>query len=308
MDETVQSEETALEQSNVPQEAPETDSTEGGFDQDTQGQSELGQAAQQEAQEHFLAGSTLDPTKLPPEMQPIFKRMQGAYTKKMQDAAALREKASVVDRFYQDRDYAFQTLAQWAAQNGYQIAPVGQLQQQQRQAQQAPAADQITEAIKAKLPPELQWMADSQAPAIQAAVQQMLAPVVQQLAQSQQAQSRQYAEREWDKLAAELSEKAPGWEQHEEDMCELLDFLTSNNMSHPRYGSKHQILYDLVTKNAAAQADVTRRMNQAVKNRPSSGVSTRNATSNFQDRIRSAKSAQDAFRLAVQAAEQASGR
>ena len=278
----------------------------GGFDQDAQ--ETTIPTPQQAQQDSFLAGATLDPTKLPPEIQPIFKKMQGAYTKKMQEAARWREQADIVDRFNNDRDFGFQTVAQWAARNGFSLAPVGAGQNQQPRAQQGyqrPGAPDpnIVEAIKANLPPELQWMAEAQAPAIQQAVQQMLAPLAAQLTQSQQSATRQVMEREWDDLASQLSDVAPGWEEHEGEMSELLGFLQGSTMKHPKYGSKHQLLYNLVTGNAAATAQVTRRMQQAATNRPSSGMTTGRTTSNLADRIRSAKSSNDAFKLAALAAE-----
>ena len=226
----------------------------GGFDQDAQETTipTPQQAQQGDGTPSFLAGATLDPTKLPPEIQPIFKKMQGAYTKKMQEAARWREQADIVDRFNNDRDFGFQTVAQWAARNGFSLAPVGAGQNQQPRAQQGyqrPGAPDpnIVEAIKANLPPELQWMAEAQAPAIQQAVQQMLAPLAQQLTQSQQSATRQVMEREWDDLASQLSDVAPGWEEHEGEMSELLGFLQGSTMKHPKYGSKHQLLYNLVT-------------------------------------------------------------
>ena len=275
----------------------------GGFDQNAEGAIPAAQPAQQE--QTFLAGATLDPTKLPPEIQPIFKKMQGAYTKRMQEAAEWKRQAEIVDRFRNDKDFGFQTVAQWAVQNGYSIAPVGQPHPQAQPTQQQPGQPdpQIVEAFKKNLPPELQWMAESTAPALQAAVQSLLAPVVQQLQKTQQDTNRQVMEREWDTLAEELSNVAPGWEEHEPEMSELLDFLQGAQMKHPKYGSKHQLLYNLVTGNAAATAQVTRRMQQAATNRPASGMTTGRTTNNLQDRIRQAKSSQDAFRLAAQAAE-----
>lgn len=261
-------------------------------------------AAQQAAtpeQQTFLEGSTLDPRQLPPEIQPIWKRMQSAYTKKMQEIAAVRDQAQIVERFYNDRDFAFQTVAQWAAQNGFAVQPVGAQQHQQAQQQVQPQGDMpagLVEQVKASLPPELQWMAESQAKAQWAAAQMLLKPLVQQTQQQQ----RQAVEQEWDKLAEELTQQAPGWEEHEGEMTELYDFLQSQKLSHPKFGSKHQLLYNLVTSNAAATAQVAKRMTQAAKNRPSSGITTGKTASNLMDRVRQAKTSQDAFRLAAQAA------
>ena len=278
---------------------------ESGLDTNAEGAIQAPEAgAQQELgdQATFLNGTpNLDPSKLPPDLQPIFKKMQGAYTRKMQDIARVREQAEVVERFYNDRNFAFQTLAQWAAQNGYQIAPVGQQIAQQQQ-MQAGQTSPIAEALKKNLPQELQWMAESQAPAIEAAVKNLLSPVVQQLAQHTQTTQQAARESEWDRHAAELSNVAPGWEEHEQEMSEWYDFLTSPAMNHPKLGSKLQVLYNLVTGNAATTAKVVKDMQRAAKNRPSSSSTTGRTASNIQDRVRGAKSSQDAFALAAQAA------
>src|SRR5690349_19928608 len=116
-----------------------------------------GTQVQEQAQEEtFLDGDgNLDPRKLDAALQPIFKRMQAAYTKRMQGVAEIREKAAVVDRFYNDANFAHQTLAQWATQNGYTLTPVGGQQQPQQQRQggngQAPAF--LVEQFKANLQP-----------------------------------------------------------------------------------------------------------------------------------------------------------
>lgn len=279
------------------------ENAQGGFDQDAEGAIPQEQQAQAEAT--FLENANLDPRKLPQELQPIFKKMQGAYTKRMQNAAEWQRSHEVVQRFYTDRDFGYQTSAQWAAQNGFQLVPVGQLQQAQQSYQpQRPGQPdpQLVDVVKQNLPEELQWMAESQAPAIQQAVAKMLAPVVQALQQTHQSTAEKFASDEWDRYAEELSNVAPGWEEHENEMMELYDFLESSRMNHPKFGSKHQILYDLVTKNAASTAQVAKRFTAAAKNRPATGNGTGRTTSNIQDRIRNAKSNQDAFRLAAQAA------
>jgi len=296
-----ENEQIAQQETAPAEEQPSLDTAQGdqgGLDQNAEGA--IPQAAQED---HFLQGSTLDPRQLPPEVQPIFKKMQAAYTKKFQQAAEWQRQADIVDRFNNDRDFGFQTVAQWAARNGYQIAPVGQQQAQPIQRQQpGQVPPQLVEALKANLPPELQWMAEAQAPAIQTAVQQLLAPLAQQLMQTQNTRQQEQAGQEWDTLAEELSGIAPGWEEHEPEMVELYDFLTSPRMKDKKFGSKHQLLYNLVTGNAAATAQVAKRMNAAAKNRPSSGITTGRTSSNIQDRIRSAKTSQDAFKLAAQAA------
>lgn len=269
-------------------------------------------AEQAQQEETFLQGANLDPRKLPPEIQPIFKKMQGAYTKRMQEIAKVRDQAGIVDKFYNDRDFAFQTVAQWAAQNGFSITPVGaqnaQPAQQQSGKPQPQVSQQLIESIKANLPQELQWMAESTGPAISMAVEQLLKPVIDQLRDQQTSGQKQTFDREYDASAQELSAIAPGWEEHEDAMTEALEFLQGKSFKHPKFGSKHQLLFNLVTGNAAATAEITKRMNQAAKNRPSSGISTGPTSSNLAERIRTAKNSNEAFRLAAQAAESGTGR
>ena len=289
-----------------PTQIPEITDEDGGLAQYAEEPAQAMPPVPSETEQTFLEGATLDPNQLPDAIKPIFKKMQGAYTRKMQEIAKVREQAGIVDKFYNDRDFALNTLTQWATQNGYQIAPVGaQFPQRQQTAQPQRAGDppaEFVETVKANLPPELQWMAEHQAKANWAAMQAILQPVIQQTKQSQTEYRQQQAGQEYDRIADEFSQTVPGWEEHEDQMSDLLEFLQGPQMRHPQYGTKHQLLYNLVTGNAAATAQVVKRMNGAAKNRPSTGMSTGRTVSNLADRVRQAKTGQDAFRLAAQAA------
>lgn len=255
-----------------------------------------------QAQDTFLSGSDLDPRKLPPELQPIFKRMQGVYTKRFQDLSSLREKADVVDRFYQDRDFAQETLVSWAAQNGFQLTPInGAASQQGRSPQQGAGGvpAQLTEAFKTNLAPELQWMAEPMAAAMGQSLQQLLQPV---LGQQQKVQQQQRVQ-EWQKHADELQGVAPGWEEHEDVMTDLHEFLKSGDLYHPKYGSKIEMLYNLATAKAAAMKQATDRVNSAAKNRVSSGRSGPRANP-INDQIAKAPNSNQAWELAIKAAKQ----
>jgi len=242
------------------------------------------------------------PNELPEELKGHWKRMHGAYSKVLSSAKSIQEKAAVVDRFYQDQEFAKQTLVGWAAQNGYQLLPVGAQQQQaqqgaQQQAVKAPS--EFVEMAKANLPPELQWMAEPNANMMWAATQKMLAPLVQH----QQTQSQAQRSAEYDRLSEELSNTAPGWEAQEQDMSALLDFFSSPNMTHPRFGSKLTMLYNMVTGNGAALAEATKRVNNAVRNRPSSQRGGVRQTVNISDQVLNAKSTDDAWDAAMKFAK-----
>jgi hypothetical protein len=219
-------------------------------------------------EETFLAGDeNLDPRKLDPSLQPIFKRMQGVYTKRMQEFAEIRDRSAEVDRFYNDPTFAQQAVLNWATQNGYQIIPPnGQAAPTQQATAQGETPAYLIEAFKKNLAPELQWLAEPQAKAMWTAMQGMLDPVLKQ----QQVHSRQARESEWQKHADALGEVAPGWEEHEDTMGELFDFLQSDALHHPKHGSKLQMLYDLATARAASMKQATQRVASAGKNRVTS--------------------------------------
>jgi hypothetical protein len=139
-------------------------------------------------------------------------------------------------------------------------------------------------------------MAEPQAAATWQVMQQMLQPVFQQQTQAQQQQRVQ----EWDKHAEQLAEVAPGWEEQEDLMSDIHDFMKSDSLYHPQFGSKLQMYYDLATARAASLKQATERVNGAAKNRVSSGRS--GAARQPQDltgRMQKA-STQDAWKLAVQ--------
>lgn len=263
---------------------PEMDSPEG-----TQGQEQV--------ESTFLDGdkSNLDPRTLPPELQPIFKNMQAAYTRRFQELNQIRDKAQAVDRFFSDPQYAYATLSQWAQQNGYTLAPAN-AQGKPQGSQQGDVPAYLVEAMKQNLGPELEWLAEPQAKAMYSAFQGMLMPLLQQ----QQAQRQQQLTQQWDGLASELSNLAPGWEQHESEMGDLFDYLSDRTqLTHPKYGSKLQLLYDLATKNSATLKQVQKRVQSAATNRVTSGRTTGNRAPSIENEIAKAGSTQDAWALAV---------
>jgi hypothetical protein len=176
----------------------------------------------------------------------------------------------MVDKFWNDRDFAQQTLVNWAAQNGYQLTPIGQAGQggPQRQApQQQDQGKQLAEGLKQNLAPELHWMADALAPALQGLIGNQLNQALEPLVKHQQTANQQQRDQEYDRHAAELAQRVPHWEEHEETMSELYDYLTSPAQNHPKFGSKLQMLYDMATAKSASIAEATKRINGAAKNR-----------------------------------------
>lgn len=245
-----------------------------------------GQPAQEE--------SFFDPAALSPELQGQWKRMQGAYTKRMQSIKEIRDAAEVVRRFNTDPEFAKSAIQQRAAQLGLQI---GQPQAAQpgtpNQAGKPP--DELVEAVKATLSPELQWMAPSLAAAQYAGMRMALQPIKQQQEQTE----KQTRDREYETLASQLSEKVPGWEQHEEDMDRLLTFLQSPNMSDRRWGSKLELLHRLVVGDGQANAVAARRMAEAGKFRSPAGQPVAAPQPNVTEMVLKPKNNQDAWDAAA---------
>ena len=252
-----------------------------------------GQSQTQNTEEQFI-----DPKDLPEELKPHWKRMHREYNKRLQGIKEHQNKAEAYDRFYNDPQFAEQTLQAWAKQNGLVITRNGEVKQDPQQAgPQAKAPAALVEQFKRNLSPELQWMAESQADAFWAAQQMLMQP----LAQKQQEAVMTQRNQEYDELASELAEVAPEWVDKEEEMLGLLEFLTGQEMKHKTYGSKLQILYNIVTGNAAAVKTATQRMVQGVKNRTANGNRVTNSTPNLAERIKKANK-NDAWELAKQAA------
>lgn len=241
--------------------------------------------------------SFIDPASLPPELKAHWSRMHGAYTKALNRTKGSADKAALVERFWADPAFARQTIEQWAQQTGTPLSfgagtasptltthPTGTL----------PA--ELVSAIEAELPAELRWMARSLAASQWKAQAHLLAPFIRD-SQQKEASAR---EAEYDTHAAQLSETAPGWEAHEDDMSDLLDFLQSKALQHRRWGSKLQVLHALVTGNATATREAVRRIGDAARNRVSTGGPGRSTTTNIADRVRQAKSDHEAFEIAAQ--------
>lgn len=263
------------------------------------GTTEGGEAAKTGAQQQVE--SFIDPKDLPAEIKPHWSRMHRAYTKFLTGKKELEEKAQLVDRFYSDTNFRRETLRQWAMQDGMAF-PQAQGQNGQAATVSGDVPAQYVEMAKASLPPELQWMAESQAKLSYAIGKAMVSDALKPYEEKTQQTTKAQRAEQYDTLAAQLSETIPGWEEYEDDMGELHSFLQSDQMQHKRFGSKLKLLYDVVTKNAAATQTATKRLAAAGKNRTTSGQQVR-TIDNSDDRIRKAKTNDDAWALAMQKAE-----
>ena len=244
--------------------------------------------------------SFFDPSKLSDELKPQWKKMHGAYTKKMQEFAATSKKAALVDQFNSDPATAIAIIQQRAQQLGYTLskAQAADIATGQAQMPGQAAPENLVALIKSRLSPELQFMATDLANAAWVSQQAMMAPMKQEQAQKE-AEER---ESEYDDHVTRLSEKYPGWEAHEDEMDGIMAFMESRKLTHPKYGSKLELLYKLASGDGAAIAEATNRMSNAARNRVNTGVVNRASIPNIEDRVRKAPNTKEAWEIAKEAA------
>jgi hypothetical protein len=247
--------------------------------------------------------STEEIAHLSPELQKharaLQKRLLASYNKRMAQVGKSKEYAEFGERFATDPEYRQAVLRQHGqpAQPSPAPQPPGPVQ----------VPPQYVEMRRRTLPAEMQWMAESLAQGDYqrdlAMHQQFIRPMQEQYQQSQQAVLR----REWEGISAEFSEKNPGWEQHEEEMTELVTWLKDASLKHPKFGNKLEALYklrailsgeDLETKAVQEQIERTAK---AARNKSVSSTGGRGTQSNLEDRIRDPKvSSREAWRIATQ--------
>lgn len=229
-----------------------------------------------------------------PSLNQIYQKLQGAYTKKTQGIAELRNQAAIVQRFNSDPEFARQTVMQRAQQLGLNIGQTGQTPAMSNGSSKTMPPD-LVEAVKANLSPELQWMAPALAASQWAGMQMALQPIAEQQAQT----ARSTRDTEYESMAAQLSEKAPGWEQHEDDMSHLLTFLQSPKMSDRRWGNKLELLHRLAAGDGQATAEAARRMGTAARSRAVAGSPMASPQPNIADAVRKPKNSQEAWDIAA---------
>jgi hypothetical protein len=240
--------------------------------------------------------SFINPADLPEELKPHWKSMHRAYTKAREEIKSRTEDIKFLDHYRSNPEVARQVLEAEARRLGLSLATGSQPASQTNGTPTATTSanaegvpPQLVKAIEDQLPPELKWMAPAQAAASWAATRLAVGPLVQK----DQAKEKAAVVAEYDRLAEELSTTAPGWEEHETKMNELLAFLKSPALNHPSFGSKLALLHGVVTKDARARVAAAESMAAAVRNRASTGQSGRSVTPNITEQVLRAKRGDD---------------
>lgn len=230
------------------------------------------------------SGRLIDPATLPDDLKPHWSRMTQAHNRRLDaikereaELGQLEQKADVVDRFYSDPQYAQQVIQQMAGQLGMQLVPQGQqpvgTTAQTGQGMTDSVLDKANAAFAER--PDLQFLAPMVAKVAQAIAEEKAQEAVQPFRQQQEAQAQQHRRQEYQQAVGQLSEQVPGWEEHEDDMLSVWQFLQQaaqgGSMLHPRYGSVLGLLHRLATGDAAATAEAGRRMQRSLTSRTTTG-------------------------------------
>ena len=247
--------------------------------------------------------SFINPADLPEEIKPHWKRMHRAYTKALDGIKTGKADIELLGRFRSDPAFARELVQIEASRLGLHLAPANGT------TPAAPAAPttrvdtdavaRIAEAMKSQVDPSLHWMIPGMAAGQWAAAQEANRPLVEK----ERAKEQSSRETEWGTLSERLTETAPGWEAHQDDMNALIDWLRSPSLTHPQFGDKLTFLYNSVTNGSAAKVAAIRDMGAAARNASRTGQTTRAAVPNIADRVRKATTTSEALRIAAEEAE-----
>tara|TARA_R110002020_G_scaffold26193_4_gene84570 strand:+ start:959 stop:1816 length:858 start_codon:yes stop_codon:yes gene_type:complete len=132
---------------------------------------------------------------------------------------------------------------------------------------------------------------------IQSAIEKRIGPLEQHQQQSRNA--AQYSKLQ--DLSTKLAERVPTWEDEQPTMVELQAFIKSNDLEHPKFGSRLEVLYDAVTKNRQVASAYSNHMKTVARSSTATSKAPRGHT-DFASMILKAPK-QDAYQMAIEKAE-----
>lgn len=253
------------------------------------------------------AGESLLEGDIPEDLQDLHQQLTQSYNTRLADLRQrertleqTQQRAQAFDRLTTDPAFAREVFARL----GLGTSNPGQTQSETTPAQAGEVPQHVLDAVQAAIGSDehLQFLVPALAKAAWAVTQQTVAPL-QQERQQQQSQQRQD---EYSRMSQQLSETSPGWEQYESDMHQRLQFLQAalsgkGPLTHAKYGSVLQLLYQWSSGTAKAAGEAGRRMQRAVRNQTTTGQTGRTTQPNTADLIQQAPSRQDKWRIAFQA-------
>jgi hypothetical protein len=259
------------------------------------------------------AGESLLEGDIPADLQDLHQQLTDSYRARLADLRQregtleqLQQRAQAFDRLTTDPQFARDVFARLGigAANPGQTQSFQDLRSETAPPQTGDVPKHVLDAVQQAIGADehLQFLVPALAKAAWAVSQQTVAPLHQER-QQQQSQQRQD---EYSRMSDQLSETAPGWEQYESDMHQRLQFLQQalsgkGSLTHPKYGSVLQLLYQWSSGTAKAAGEAGRRMQRAVRNQTTTGQGGRTQAPSTADLIQQAPTKQDKWRIAFQA-------
>lgn len=236
----------------------------------------------------------------------LAKELKAVFTKKTQALAVERKQverlsgySDFIDAIEAGGDSAADAIRQAAEHFGLQIAP--KLTAAQTTA--ATATDTLLESFKAKLGPDLAFLADSLAPAVKAVVEDAVKTAVGEATKPIQEATSTLIDRatqeQTDTLLKGFSERYPDWKTHEPAMLKIAESFQPGPKTTP--DAYLESLYFLATKDARIDAEVKKVV--AKMTTGAATAETRTSTVSG-DRVTTAPPAGASFKDAFAAAKQ----
>ena len=293
--------------------AEDFETSEDSLDADAAGQTDPGERQDAEGQESGTPDTDAHPFgEVPPDpSDPQYKYWQAAYTKTRQKdrerfgtlEAEHKQFGDVLRQFYQSDEFALQTLRNRFPHLASRLNTDGDTRApgQSHQASQGQTSP-VVQMLEQRLGDNLAFLAPSLGPVIEEVVRALTQEAVTPLKRQSDAQAAQQRKREEDRLMGEIDAEFPGWEgRYGTDMKALEAFLASEELSHPKFGSRYKLLMQALNPDLA-RIDAAREMDRASRGRVTTGRTGRPAQPSIAQDITKAKTNADAFALAAQAA------
>jgi hypothetical protein len=256
-----------------------------------------------------------DGTVAPDPTDPNYKYWQGAYTQTRQRdrerygklEGEHKQFGDVLRQFYQSDEYALQVLRQRFPQLATKLSLDG-TPASEAGTPTGGSTSRVVQLLESKLGSDLAFLAPRLGPVLEEVIRASLTEAITPLHRQTEERAALDRKREEDRLLTEMDSQYPGWEpRYGSKMQDLDAFLGSDQLTHPVYGNRYQLLYKLLNGDQA-RIDATRAMNHAAHSRLTTGRAGRESQPNIDEQVLKAKSNTEAFMLAAEAAARELGR
>lgn len=248
----------------------------------------------------------------PDDIESVRKYWQGAYTKSRQKD---RERYGKIEdehqqyqqllaNFYQNDDYAMQVIRQRFPNLAGQLSDrTGQAPKGSPEGQSSDVTTLLQQSLSEIGLGDV-GLDRALGKVLDRLIEDRVTARIQPLEQRTRQQTEEQRRTERERLLAEMDGKYPGWEESfRPQMDEIQKFLSSEQLHHPKFGNKFELMLRLVNPDAA-RSDAIRAMGEAARRRTGVSRGGRGGEPNIAEQVRKAESSADAFKLAAKAASE----